>query len=79
MFKEAIKKNLECVKPMATAYKTPYSDELVTNMYSLFLINEEGWALTTKGVANNIIAAEKIDENYEKIKEELMFYHKGKY
>lgn len=72
MFKEAIKKNLECVKPMATAYKTPYSDELVTNMYSLFLINEEGWALTTKSVANNIIAAEKIYENYEKIKEELI-------
>lgn len=72
MFKDAIKKNLECVKPMATAYKTPYSDELVTNMYSLFLINEEGWALTTKSVANNIIAADKIYENYEKIKEELL-------
>lgn len=72
MFKSAIKKNLECVKPLATAYKTPYSDELVTNMYSLFLINEDGWALTTKSVANNIIVADKIHENYQKIREELL-------
>ena len=72
MFKDAIKKNLESVKPLATAYKTPYSDELVTNMYSIILINEEGWALTTKSVANNIIAADKIYEAYDKIKEELI-------
>lgn len=71
MFKDAIKKNLECVKPMATAYKTPYSDELITNMFSIFLINEEGWALTTKNVVNNIIAAENIHNTYEKVKEEL--------
>lgn len=72
MFKNAIKKNLDCVKPMATAYKTPYSDELVTNMFSLFLINKDGWALTTKSVANNIILAENIHNVYDKIKTELL-------
>lgn len=72
MFKDAIKKNLECVKPMATAYKTPYSDELITNMFSMFLINDEGWALTTKSVANNIVIAEDIHNTYEKIKAELI-------
>lgn len=72
MFKKAIKINTECVKPIATAYKIPYSDELITNMFSIILINEEGWVLTTKNVANNIILADKIHLSYEEIKNELI-------
>lgn len=72
MFKEAIRSNVECVKPMATAYKIPSSDELISNMFSIILINKEGWALTTKGVANNIVEADKIHMKYEEVKKDLI-------
>lgn len=72
MFKEAIKSNKDAVKPMATAYKTPYSDELVSNMFSITLINDEGWALTTKTIADNIVVADKIHNLYADIKKELI-------
>lgn len=72
MFVNAIKNNLECVKAISTASKTPYKDELSFSMLSLLLINDEGWALTTKCVANNIIYADKIYNQYEDIRNELL-------
>lgn len=72
MFKKAIKDNLECVKAISTAYKTPYQDELVTSMFSIVLINDDGWALTTKQIANNIVVADKLHGVYEDIKKELI-------
>ena len=72
MFKDAIKNNKEAVKPLATAYKTPYKEELITNMYSIILINKEGWALTTKSVADNIVVADEIHNLYSQIRRELI-------
>ena len=71
MFINAIKK-AGYVKPFSSAYKTPYNDEVIRSMFSVILINDEGWVLTTKGVLANIIEADKIHKRYEKIKEELI-------
>ena len=72
MFIKAINEIRGCVKPFVTSYKTPYNDELISNMYPIIMINDEGWALTTKTVASNIIIADKIHETYDKIKSELI-------
>ena len=72
MFVKAIDNAKQFVKPFVTSYKTPYSDDLINTMYSVILINEEGWALTTKSIANNILYADKIHKTYELVREELI-------
>ncbi|HPF82841.1 MAG TPA: trypsin-like peptidase domain-containing protein [Bacilli bacterium] len=72
MFIKAIENNLDCVKAISTAYKTPSSDEVISSMFSFIVINEEGWVLTTKSVANNIVFADKIHTDYEKVRQELL-------
>ena len=72
MFIKAIENTRTCVKPFVTAYKTPNNDELVNTMYSFIMINDEGWALTTKAIASNILYADKVHKTYEKIQEELL-------
>lgn len=72
MFKNAINKNLDCIKPFATAFKTPYSDNLTKNMFPVVVLNDEGWVLTTRGAVNHIILADKVRERYENIREELI-------
>jgi len=72
MFKEAIKKNIDYIKPIVNGYKTPYSDEIYGGMGTVMVINEEGWVLTCRHIAENIIIADKIMEAYKDIKKELI-------
>ena len=72
MFKNAIKKNREYVKPIVHGYKLPYSDEVYGGMGSIMIINEDGWILTCKHIAQNIILADKIMEKYQEVKKDLI-------
>ena len=72
MFKEAIKSNVNYIKPIVSAYKTPYSDEVYGSMATVMVINEEGYVLTCRHIAENIIAADKIMAAYKDIKKELI-------
>ena len=72
MFKEAIKKNINYIKPIVNGYKTPYSDEVYGGMGTVMAINEDGWVLTCRHIAENIIIADKIMEAYKDIKKELI-------
>lgn len=72
MFKEAIKKNINYIKPIVNGYKAPYSDEVYGGMGTVMVINEDGWVLTCRHIAENIIMADKIMEVYKDIKKELI-------
>ena len=72
MFKDAIKANLEYIKIFSSAYKTSNSDEVVGDIGTIMLINNEGWVLTCKHIAENIVRADKIATTYEEIKKELI-------
>ena len=47
------------------------SDKVVPGSATLFFINNEGWALTCKHVANHIISAQKINDNWTRFQAEL--------
>lgn len=72
MFKDAIKKNNNYIKTIVNGYKTPYSDELYGGIGTVMVINKDGWVLTCRHIAENIIAADKIMNVYQNIKEELI-------
>lgn len=72
MFKNAIKKNREYVKPIVHGYKLPYSDEVYGGIGSIMILNEDGWILTCKHIAQNIILADKIMEKYQEVKKDLI-------
>ena len=71
MFVKAIKNNSEYIKPLVNGYKLPYKDEVYSGIATVMLINDEGWVLTCKHVAENVIFADKIMTKYEDIKKEL--------
>ena len=71
MFVKAIKNNSEYIKPLVNGYKLPYKDEVYSGIATVMLINDEGWVLTCKHVAENVIFADQIMTKYEDIKKEL--------
>lgn len=72
MFKEAIKISRDYIKPVVNGYKTPYSDEVISGINTVMVINQDGWVLTCRHIAENIILADKIMNKYIEIKEELI-------
>lgn len=71
MFKKAVKDNIEYIKPIIHGYKYPNEEKVYNNMNTVMIVNEEGWVLTCKHVAENIVIADKIMARYEKVKKEL--------
>ena len=64
MFADAIEKVGGFTRPIKIISRL-YKDTAVTpGCATMFFVNDEGWALTCKHVANEIIAADKINDRY---------------
>lgn len=68
MFADAIEKVGGFTRPIKFISRV-YKDNVITpGCATLFFVNEDGWALTAKHVANQIIASDKISDRYTKFK-----------
>jgi hypothetical protein len=72
MFKEALKENMDYIKVLSSAYKFPENDEVIGDIGTIMLINNEGWVLTCKHIAEIIVRADKITSIYEDVRKELL-------
>jgi hypothetical protein len=64
MFVEAIEKAGAYTRPIFTIMRRYGSSEVIPGSATLFFVNEDGWAVTSKGVAKMILDAGTIDKKY---------------
>lgn len=71
MFVNAIEKATEFTRPIHSIFRNYGSTEILSGTSTLFIINEEGYALTCKHVVENFIQlTNKINNNYSNFKSE---------
>lgn len=71
MFTEAIEKVSKFTRPIHTISRIYNSEEVIPGAATIFIVNDEGWALTCKHVVELLIASEQIHKNYESFLKEL--------
>lgn len=71
MFIEAIDKATRFTRPLHSISRNYKSIDIHPGAATLFFVNKDGWALTCKHVAHQIVAEKKINENYINFKNEL--------
>lgn len=64
MYENAIKSVSQFTRPIHTIVRYYKSNIISPSAATLFFINDDGWALTCKHVAANLIAADKVNKNY---------------
>ncbi|MES2646292.1 MAG: trypsin-like peptidase domain-containing protein [Bacteroidota bacterium] len=69
MFTLAIEKALQYTRPLHNIHRT-YGGILMPGSSTFFFVNNEGVAVTCKHVLNSIIAADEINNNYQKFRAE---------
>ncbi|MBN7774033.1 hypothetical protein [Clostridium aminobutyricum] len=69
MFEDAIEKVGNFTRPVFSIMRTYGSAKILPSSSTLFFVNEEGFAVTTKGTAKMIMDASAIEEKYLKFKE----------
>lgn len=72
MFVNAIKKVSSFTRPVRFISRKYLNTTVVPGTATLFFINENGYALTCRHVAKEIINAESINRNYAEFKKELL-------
>lgn len=68
MFADAIEKVGGFTRPIKFISRNYKDNVIVPGCATMFFVNSDGWALTCKHVANEIIAADKINNNYSQFK-----------
>jgi len=71
MFTEAIEKVSKFTRPIHTISRLYNSEEVLPGAATIFIVNNEGWALTCKHVIELLAASEQIQKNYESFTKEL--------
>ncbi len=72
MFANAIENAAQFTRAIYTISRNFGSDKITPGAATLFFVNNEGYALTCKHVAEVLINAEKVNKNYLSYKEELI-------
>ena len=70
MFADAIEKVAEYTRPVKFIYRNYKSETVVPGTATLFFVNDEGWAITCKHVAEQFVHAENINNLYLSFKKE---------
>ncbi|MDO4544501.1 MAG: serine protease [Clostridia bacterium] len=65
MFAEAIEKVARFTRPIYTIRRRYPDNSIVKDCGTLFFVNDNGTALTTKQIASSFIAAEQLDKKYK--------------
>jgi len=71
MFTDSIEKASKFTRPIHTITRSYGSKEVVPGAATIFLVNEDGWALTCKHVVQLIAASDQVNKNYTQFKVEL--------
>ncbi len=71
MYREAIKKNRHFTWPLLSGIKYYEREEIVPGIATFIMINEDGWALTCRHVAEEVMRFQDISQKYPAIKKEL--------
>jgi hypothetical protein len=77
MFEQAIEKVGVYTRPIFTIMRRYGSSEVIPGSATLFFVNEEGWAVTSKGVAKMILDAGAIDKKYGEFLEKKKIIPQG--
>ncbi|TLU98045.1 S1 family peptidase [Dyadobacter luticola] len=76
MFVEAIEKVEQFTRPIHFIFRYYGGSDIVPGTATLFFVNEDGFAITCKHVARQILYAKSIYENYLKFRAELRKFEK---
>jgi hypothetical protein len=71
MFTNSIEKASKFTRPLHTITRQYNSIEVIPVAATLFIVNDQGWALTCKHVLELIVASTQINAKYNKFKSEL--------
>ena len=71
MFKEAIRKNLNYTRPMLTGERLFNENKVNSGISSFIILNDEGYVLTCKHVAEKIVFAKELEEKYQSYVNEI--------
>lgn len=71
MFVQAIETAAKFTRPIYSISRNYGSTQVVAGAATLFFVNAEGWALTCGHVADQIVAADEIENKFQSFKEEL--------
>jgi hypothetical protein len=71
MFTDSIEKVSKFTRPLHTITRQYNSEEVIPGASTLFIVNEDGWAITCKHVLELIVASTSINAQYDKFKNEL--------
>lgn len=72
MFSSAIETASRFTRPIHTITRGYGSNEVTPGSGTLFIVNEEGWALTCRHVVEVLLSADRINHHYHLFREELM-------
>jgi len=64
MFIEAIEKAIEFTRPIHMIYNNFGSTNVYTGTATIFFVNNDGWFLTCRHVAQELIAIENLNKKY---------------
>lgn len=71
MFKKAIKKNFSYTRPLLIGERVFGNDNVMSGIGTFIILNEEGYILTCKHIAEKIRTAELLDQKYENYLKEI--------
>ena len=71
MFKEAIKKNLNYTRPLFTGERLFNDSKVNSGISSFIILNDEGYVLTCKHVAEKVVAANELENKYQNYLKEI--------
>jgi hypothetical protein len=78
MFVAAVENALKFTRPIHTIVRYWGSDEIQPSTSSLFFVNDEGWALTCKHVADSVVASGQVTQKFSAFKTERKQLTTGK-
>ena len=64
MFKKAIKKNLNYTRPLFTGERLFNDTRVMSGISSFIILNDEGYLLTCKHVAEKVVQAHELEDKY---------------
>ena len=70
MFADAIEKVGGFTRPVKIISRKYKEQNVLPGLATLFFVNDDGWAITCKHVAEEIIKADQLEKKYRKFREE---------
>ena len=70
MFIKAIERVSQFTRPIHSILRTYAGKQVIPSASTLFFVNEDGYALTCKHIAETLLSSEKINNHFQQFKTE---------